>query len=94
MKIETEINKVKKKLINKVKIKGIYENFGQKEIGNLKDKFDYNSLCINDLCLNDEQIKIRVLIDNFDAWCLKYNGEVDKLARGEFNSTTEKEVKE
>ena len=74
MKIETEINKIKKRLIKEVKEKGIYENFGQNEIGDLKDKFNYNDLCINDLCLNKEQIKIRILIDNFDNWCLNYNG--------------------
>ena len=74
MKIETEINKIKKRLIKEVKEKGIYENFGQNEIRDLKDKFNYNDLCINDLCLNKEQIKIRILIDNFDNWCLNYNG--------------------
>ena len=75
MKAETEINKIKKRLIKKVKEKGIYENFGQNEIRDLKDKYNYSDLCINDLCLNKEQIKTRILINNFDDWCLNYNGE-------------------
>ena len=75
MKIETDINKKKKRLINKVKEKGIYENFGQNEISNLKDKYNYNDLCINDLCLSEEQIKTRILINNFRDWCYNYNGE-------------------
>ena len=76
MKIETEINKITTKLINKVEDKGIYENFGQKEIRDLKDKFHYNDLCINDLCLSKEQIKTRKLINNFENWCMVYNGEL------------------
>jgi hypothetical protein len=39
----TEINKAKKKLINKAKKSGLYENFGQKEVRQLSDKFGYTS---------------------------------------------------
>ena len=39
-KIQKEINKLKKKLISEVQERGIYENFGQKEITQLKDKCD------------------------------------------------------
>ena len=74
MKIEIQINKIKKSLINKVKIKGIYENFGQTEIQKLKEKNNFNSLCINDLCLNKEQINIKNKIKCFCDWCLNYNG--------------------
>jgi len=74
MRTEKEINNIKKRLIKKVNEKGIYENFGVKEIRNLKDKYHYNDLCINDLYLNKEQIRTRVLINNFNDWCLTYNG--------------------
>ena len=41
--IELEIEKIKKKLIEKVKESGIYENFGQDEIRELIDKHTYTS---------------------------------------------------
>jgi len=74
-KFKKDLNKFKKKLIKKVKEKGIYENFGQNEIRDLKDKYNYDDLCKNNLCLTKEQIKTRELIIKFENWCLNYNGE-------------------
>lgn len=39
MTIETAINKQKAKLISKAKKSGLYENFGDKEVRMLEDKF-------------------------------------------------------
>ena len=39
--IEARINSLKLLLIKKAKDKGIYENFGQKEVLKLKDVFGY-----------------------------------------------------
>jgi antirestriction protein len=39
--IESDITKLKKKLIAQAKSKGIYENFGQKEVRMLEDKYGY-----------------------------------------------------
>lgn len=66
-KLTTSINSEKKKLIEKAKKKGIYENFGQKEVSKLKDKF------INISSYTDEMNKMRVLLSNFDDWCSSYN---------------------
>jgi len=38
-KVTKDIARLKKLLIAKAKRKGLYENFGQKEVGKLKDKF-------------------------------------------------------
>lgn len=54
----------KNKLIKKAKTKGLYENFGQREVSKLSDKFidisDYSS----------EMNTNRTLIQNFDNWCM------------------------
>ena len=39
-KLKKEINQMKKRLMLKAKMKGLYENFGQKELRKLKDKYD------------------------------------------------------
>ncbi len=68
--VMSSIEKVKKSLILKAKSKGIYENFGQKEVRMLKDKFNYTSLVYG----SPDERKIANLIDNFDEWCMDYNG--------------------
>jgi hypothetical protein len=62
-KLEKEIEKTRNILLIKAKKNGLYENFGQVEIRNLKDKF------INSLSFTNEMRLIRALIDNFDYWC-------------------------
>lgn len=44
MTVFTEICKFKKALIKKVKTKGLYENFGQKEVTILRNKYGYLGL--------------------------------------------------
>jgi hypothetical protein len=43
----SDINKMKKNLIAKAKAKGIYENFGQNEVRQLKDKYGYTTAVQN-----------------------------------------------
>lgn len=49
-----DIECVKLALIKKAKVKGIYENFGIKEINNLQDKYGYTQEIHNfaDWCAN------------------------------------------
>jgi hypothetical protein len=62
------IEKTQLSLIKKVKEKGLYENFGQKEVRLIEDRFidisDYSS----------EMNRIRTVISNFDNWCMNYCG--------------------
>lgn len=67
-KLIQDINKTKDKLTNKVKKKGIYEDFGQNEIKKLRDKH------INISSYTDEMNYKRKLIREFDEWCMRYNG--------------------
>ena len=67
MKIETKIKKLKEKLINEAQTKGIYENFGQKEVRKLKDKFSYNPYG------NEKEKRIVAEIDSFDNWCMNFD---------------------
>lgn len=67
MNIENKIIKEKNKLIKKAKEKGIYENFGQKEVRILKDKaFELVHIqgYQGDYIFN--------LIQNFEYWCMNY----------------------
>ena len=68
IKLKREINKTKLKLIDYVKINGIYENFGQKEVGKLTDKH------INISSYTDEMNDKRNIIKEFDDWTSSYNG--------------------
>jgi len=68
MKLETAINNAKKKLIKKAQNNGLYENFGQKEVSNLADKFLETSDYTKDMSEN------RKLIEVFDNWCMNYDG--------------------
>ena len=71
MKIETAIKKTKEKLIAQAKKKGLWENFGQKELSNLEDKFDYFNLCFG----TPEDHRQARLISDFGRWCMNYTGE-------------------
>ena len=68
--IQKDIDKVKKRLINKAKKKGLWENFGQKELRKLKDKH------IGANCVTQE---IYDLFQDFDNWCGNFN---DKDLKG------------
>lgn len=66
-KIDTAISRAKKILIKKAKENGIYENFGQNEIREIRDKFikygDYSK---------ENWDKINKLSD-FSRWCMDYS---------------------
>lgn len=58
--IEKDIDKAKKTLISKAKSKGIYENFGQKEVRQLEDKYGYNNQiqAFDNWCMNFDMSQI------------------------------------
>ena len=65
-KIEREIAAIKKKLIAKVKRYGLYENFGQREVRMLEDKYsDYRYGTY-------EERNLYKLIEDFNEWCMDY----------------------
>jgi len=64
MKVIYDINNLKKKLIEKAKEKGMYENFGQKEVRKLEDKY------------RDCEYREREAWDcirKFDNWCMNFD---------------------
>ena len=60
--LKKDIEKLKQVIIRQVKRKGVYENLGQKEVRQLRDK--YNSYKSN----------IGRLIGQFEDWCETYEG--------------------
>jgi hypothetical protein len=67
-KILKQLEKTKTKLINRCKKKGIYENFGQREVMILQDTY----IDISDY--SPEMNNIRGAIDKFYDWTVSYNG--------------------
>ena len=65
MKIETKINKYKKALIKKAKEKGLYENFGQKEVMKLEAEYPTGYI-------GQERINMD-LIRSFNDWVMEFN---------------------
>ena len=59
-----DIEKAKKRLITKAKRTGLWENFGQKEIGKLKDKH---------IGANYVTQEIYNLFCDFDNWCMNFD---------------------
>ena len=68
--IRSAISKVKKGLMRKWKQKGGYENFGQKELDQMKSKFDYNPYGSSD------ERQISKMLDGFDNWAMNYDGNM------------------
>jgi len=66
MRLATDINNNKKRLIAKAKKRGLYENFGQTEVRKLKDKYGYNDLQYGDT----EERLLASMLDHFDTWCM------------------------
>ena len=64
--IRQEADKLKHQLIRKAERKGIYENFGQKEVRQLTDMIGSN--------LYTAPQEIRNLLFQFDEWCMNYTG--------------------
>ena len=63
MNIEKAIKKAKTKLIREAKTKGLYENFGQREVREIRNMFSLES--------DTKTIK---KIKEFDNWCQTYTG--------------------
>ena len=66
VKIETEIKKLKHGLLCKAKKKGLYENFGDKEIRKLKDKHNFNSIQYG----SSEEREKADKISGFSKWAM------------------------
>ena len=74
--VRSAISKVKKGLMRKWKQKGGYENFGQKELSQMKDKFDYNPYGSSD------EKQISKMLDGFDNWAMNYDGNMREEKAG------------
>ncbi len=61
------IKSFKQDMIKKAQTQGICENFGQKEIRNLKDKYNYNPYG------NSIDRKIVGKIDELDNWIMSFD---------------------
>ena len=64
-KAEKAIQDFKNRLIRKAKRIGLWENFGQEEVGVLESQYN---LCR--YSQNDENKKVWKLIRAFDTWCM------------------------
>lgn len=67
--IETAIRRAKKKLIAEVEKNGLYENFGQREVRLIREKF------IDISSYTEEMKKRREALNRFDNWAMSYNRE-------------------
>lgn len=68
MNLYKAIQREKNKLKKKAEKSGVYENFGQKEVSELEDKY---------IDLSDYSVKMncnRMLIADFSNWCMNYTG--------------------
>ena len=69
--VRKAVEKTKKTLKKKWAKKGGYENFGQDEIRDLEDKYDYHSMVYG----TPEERNAAKLIDGLDQWAMNYVGE-------------------
>lgn len=65
--IKGAINFQKRKLVNKAKEQGLYENFGQDEVRAIEDKF------IDVSKYTDEMNRRRYLLSDFDEWAMNFD---------------------
>lgn len=66
MSVHSDIKQLKTLLIKRASKKGVYENFGQKELNFLEEEY------------SDHQYKndgIWEAVRSFDNWCMNYTGE-------------------
>jgi len=61
--LRKDITKAKEELKNKAEKKGMWENFGQKKIRELKGKYNYAAYGFTEM---------NRLIDLFEDWCMNY----------------------
>ena len=64
LQIVVDINRLKKNLINRARAKGLYGNFGQREVGQLREKYSD--------CEYSER-RVWDLISKFNDWCINFN---------------------
>ena len=66
------IKSFKREMIAKAKKRGgIWENFGQKELGKLKDKYNYNQYA--NKWGNEKEYKICLAIQALNDWACRFN---------------------
>jgi len=82
--VRSAISKVKKQLMRKWKQKGGYENFGQKELSQMKDKFDYNAYGDKD------EREISHMLDAFDNWAMNYDGDMRESTLSQIHKAAKK----
>jgi len=68
--VRSTISRVKKQLMKKWDKKGGYENFGQKELRNLKSKFKENPYG------SPEERQISQMLSAFNNWAMNYSGDM------------------
>jgi len=68
--VRSTISRVKKQLMQKWAKKGGYENFGQKELRKLKDKFKENPYG------SPEERQISDMLSAFNKWAMNYSGDM------------------
>jgi hypothetical protein len=66
--LERQIERYRAQLVVKANRKGLYENFGQKEIHKLKNSF------IDSSTYTPEMNQNRDAIQEFNEWCRNYEG--------------------
>lgn len=66
--LRNAINRTKNNLVKKAKERGIYENFGEREIRRLEDKY----IDISDY--TEEGKEIKRIMDEFKEWARNYCG--------------------
>ena len=82
--VRSAISKVKKQLMRKWKQKGGYENFGQKELSQMQDKFDYNAYGDKD------EREISHMLDAFNNWAMNYDGNMREARRSVVHQAAKK----
>jgi dTDP-glucose pyrophosphorylase len=73
-KINRDIAKAKQKLITKAKKSGLYENFGNDEVYDLKEKYAYHDMVYG----SPEERACANQIQSFEQWC--WNFDLSQLA--------------
>lgn len=63
MTLREDIQKAKEELKEKARREGMWENFGQKKVRELKGKYDYAAYGFTEM---------NRLIDRFEEWCMNY----------------------
>jgi hypothetical protein len=66
--LERAIKKEQQRLIERANKKGLYENFGQTEVGKLE------GIYINTSNNSDTMHEMLHLIQEFNDWCMEYTG--------------------